>query len=638
MEKEWLVTNGLGGYASSTVSGANTRRYHGLLVAALEPPADRNVLVAKIEERILVNGEYIDLSTNQYPDKLYPNGSQYLKNFNRAPDPCWEFEKDDWKLQKRILMVQQSNTTLVSYTNKGRNPMQLELHPLYAYNQFHDIFHENPITDFHSEVTSNKLTTYPEHGSIPVYTSWNLGRFSMARAWYKHIQLVEEQKRGLEFNCDYYRIGYLEVELQPEEELVLCFSLEEAIAQKDLKKLVAITRNKASRTNHEKKTGFYADLLRSGKQFMVERHSTKSKSIIAGYHWFTDWGRDTMIAMRGLMIADGDKTTSKSILTTYFKSVDQGMIPNRFPDNSKDAVQYNTIDATLWLFVTLYEYHQKFQDKAFIKKQLKVLKDILDWHIKGTRYQIQVTGEGFLYGGEEGVQLTWMDAIVGGKVITPRIGCPVEINALWYNALKIYQSFCLELNLEMDVAYIEVLERFKANFVKMFTNPEGTLYDVIVPHRSSDNSFRPNQMFWLSLPYTVLGKAQERAIFEAIKEKLFTPYGLRTLDQDDPQFKGTYEGNHEQRDHSYHQGTVWPFLLYGYYHSFFKIYGSSVKHKKQVLKELEPLQAHFYSEHGLYCISEIFDGLAPQAGKGCIQQAWSVAALIKLYTEYGLYK
>ncbi len=376
----------------------------------------------------------------------------------------------------------------------------------------------------------------------------------------------------------------------------------------------------------------------AGNRFLVHRTSTKSESIIAGYHWFTDWGRDTMISMRGLTIATGRKAISKSILTTFFKSIDQGMIPDRFPDNGDGTVEYNSMDATLWLFVATFEYHKKFGDTAFVKKHLKALKGILDAHINGTRYNIHVTKEGFLYGGQEGEQLTWMDAIVNGKVITPRMGCPVEVNALWYNALNIYQFFCLALEMQPNKEYRNIILKFESNFPKMFTNAEGTLYDVIVPGVSADNSFRPNQLFCLSLPFPLLDSAQQKTIFEAVTEKLLTPFGLRTLDTDNPNFKASYQGDQWSRDHAYHQGTVWPYLLYDYYCAFFRMYGVNIKNRRKVIADLTDLKVHFYEHEGLHCISEIFDGLEPNRGKGCIHQAWSVAALIKLYADYELFE
>ena len=637
-DREWLLTNGLGGYASSTVNSANTRHYHGLLVAAFKPPTDRKVLVAKIEERVLLQGKYFDLSCNQYPDVIHPNGRQFLKDFKASPLPYWQYANDNWNIEKSICMVDGENTSLVKYKNNGSETFVLELHPLYAYCDYHATFHEDPAFDFYTEFNRDHLKTYATYGAHPIFSKWSEGQFIEARTWYKNIQLLKSEDRGLDYKCDYYRIGYVKKELQPGEQLIICFSSEEQMSEEDLGKLWDKQYRKATKKSSSTSSEFYKDLLVAGNQFLVERTSTKSKSIIAGYHWFTDWGRDTMISMRGLTIVTGRKQISKAILTTFYKSLDRGMLPNRFPDNEEDQPEYNNMDATLWLFVATYEYFKKFKDHAFIKKHVRDLKEILDCHIKGTRFNIHVTDEGFLYGGQEGEQLTWMDAIVEGTVVTPRIGCPVEVNALWYNALKIYESFCKELKIPLDENMLDIRIKFEKNFAHYFSNQDGTLHDVIIPNVSVDPSFRPNQVFVLSLPFTLLDKEQQKIIFEAVKANLFTSYGLRTLHPEDPQFIPKYEGDQWSRDHAYHQGTVWPYLLHEYYTAFLRIYGNTKKNRNRVVTELTDLKNHFYEHEGIHCISEVFDGLNPHYGKGCIQQAWSVAALIKLYADYQLYE
>ncbi|MET4082899.1 putative glycogen debranching enzyme [Pedobacter sp. UYP30] len=636
-QQEWLITNGLGGYVSGSVAGANTRSYHGLLIASLEPPTDRYVLVADIEEKITIGGLDCYLQENRYFGKAAVENPPHLIYFSVADFPTWSYGKnDDWRLEKSIYMKQKSNTVMVRYKNVGKSLFALTLHPLYAFSNFMATFTENTKTDFYSEIDSNTIKTFAQYGTKPLFTAWNNGSFTEQRTWYKNIVLAEEKDRGYGSLCDYYQIGVLEQSLAPGEEIILAFSLEKPIEVKQLEIEVAKIIAERQKGSEGIKNGFYKNLLASSTQFLVHRNSTKSESVIAGYHWFADWGRDTMIAMRGLTIATGKKEISKSILLAFLGSLSEGMLPNRFPDYSGDEVEYNTIDATLWLFVSFFEYHQKFKDDAFAKKHLKVLKSILDKHLAGTRYNIHVTEEGFLYGGENGVQLTWMDAKVDGKVITPRIGCPVEINALWYNALKIYEFFCNRFDVPFDSKYAGVLSKLEGNFVKMFSNQAGTLYDVIVPGKTVDDSFRPNQLFAISLPYTLLNKTQQKKIFEAVKEKLYTPYGIRTLDINNPSFKEVYFGDQQHRDDAYHQGTVWPFLLYEYFSAELRIYGSSVARRKRVFKALEKIRDHFYSDAGIHCISEIFDGLNPKHGKGCIQQAWSVGAILKLYEDFNL--
>ncbi|MGA9324746.1 MAG: glycogen debranching enzyme N-terminal domain-containing protein, partial [Salegentibacter sp.] len=393
--KEWLVINGLGGYASGSLSGANTRCYHGLLIASFSPPVDRKVLVAKIEERVQSGGIFFELSANQYPEKIHPKGYQYLKNFEASPFPKWKYAAQGWQLEKKICMRYNSNTTLVEYKNTGRKSISLKITPLYSFADFHSCFSENDFTDFYSEFHQNHLKTYPHYDSRPLFTSWSKGVFSEERAWYKNVLLPKEEERGLNFHSDYYKIGHLHCELGPGEKLFLIFSAEKNSAA-DAEKIFAAERKRWNDLRKGTKNLFFKDLLAAGNQFVVKRKSTHSLSILAGYHWFSDWGRDTMIAMRGLCIAPGKKQVSKAILTTFLENISEGMLPNRFPDHSEDLPEFNNIDGSLWLFVAMYEYYQQFQDKSFIRRQLNSLENILKAHLQGTRFNIHVTPEGFL--------------------------------------------------------------------------------------------------------------------------------------------------------------------------------------------------------------------------------------------------
>ncbi len=637
LELEWLETNGLGGYASSSVSGANTRKYHGLLVAPFNPPTERRVLVAKIEERIVQNHVIDDISVNQYSGIVHPKGYNYLTSFKRRPIASWIYQGKNWKLQKKIFMVPNSNTTVVCYKNLGKEIFDIELHPLLENKDYHTTSRENDF-DFYYESNNKSLKIYAYPDSAALYLNWSQGAFIENRAWYKEIELPKEQYRGQDFVEDYYRIGYLKTTLKPGYKVsMLCTSEANMVGKKVANLEKKVIQFVESQKNPKIKSTFYNDLLVSGNQFVVNRASTNSKTIIAGYHWFTDWGRDTMIAMRGLTIATNNQKISKSLLTTFFKYLDKGMLPNRFPDYDGQDVEYNTIDATLWLFVSLFEYYQKFQDKAFIKSHLKNLEDILKNHIKGTRFNIHLTEEGFIYGGEKGWQLTWMDARIDGYVVTPRIGCPVEINALWFNALSIFEFFCKELNRKPDIEIIKIKNKIKINFKKYFLTETGFLYDVIIPNQKKDNSFRPNQIYVISLPFSLLSKTQEKKVVNLVGKKLLSDYGLKTLDIENKEYKGHYGGNQWERDTAYHQGTVWPFLLMEYWEAYLKTNDFSSKSKRHVVDSLKHLENHFYASDCIHGISEIFDGNNSKEGRGCIQQAWSVAALLKLYSNHQLY-
>ena len=630
--KEWLVTNGLGGYAASTIIGTNTRRYHGLLVAALNPPTDRRVLVSKVEETIHLGEATFPLSTNQYPGAIHPQGYSFFEGFTRDPLPKVDFGSESFKISKTIFMVYGKNTSVVEYENTGKTSFTLALNPLFVFRDYHSLFHENPYFDFYVEsADANLLHIFPHYGALPISVQFSKGEFIAGSSWYKNLEYKQEQERGLDFQEDAKSIGFITLNLEPGEKMHLAFSTEkdagidsfEELKKAEIKRLQALGAGFID--------PFLRDLIIAGNQFLVTRKSTESSTLIAGYPWFTDWGRDTMIAMRGLTIAQGNQEASKSILRTFVQYLDQGMLPNRFPDQG-EAPEYNTIDASLWLFIVLYEYYEKFKDNAFIVELFPKLKEIVDWHIQGTRYNIQVTPEGLLFGGEGLAQLTWMDAKVGDYVVTPRQGCPVEINALWYNTLHIFTLFAAMLNKEHQV-YYELTQKVKTAFRKFFINEEGYLNDVIIPEGYVDNAIRPNQIYAISLPFDLLTKAEAEKMLSLLEQHLYTNYGLRTLAPDDPEFKATYGGDQWQRDTAYHQGTVWPFLWGEYALAYLKVRGSTQKNRKTLLGKLESLKQHFYKEDCLHGVSEIFDGENPGAGKGCFQQAWSMGMLIKVLFE-----
>ena len=631
ISKEWLVTNGLGGYASSTIIGENTRRYHGLLVAAFNPPTQRNVLVSKIEEQLQVNGTNYWLSTNSFPSVTHPEGYKWLESFERKPLPESVFASNTFRLAKTVFMVYKKNTTIVAYDNIGFKPVTLTLNPLYVFRDYHSLFRESGYFDFYTEATENQLKIFPHYGAAPFFVHFTKGQFEAQSSWYNNFEYDQERERGLDFQEDAKSIGTITLDLAVGEKAYLVFSTEEipTDVNPDILKIQEINRLHA--LSFDVKDEFLGDLLVSGDQFLVHRQSTDSSTLIAGYHWFTDWGRDTMIAMRGLTIATSKQEISKSILRTFLKYLDQGMLPNRFPDQG-EAPEYNTFDATLWLFVVLYEYYEKFKDAAFIAEVLPTLREILEFHIQGTRYNIHTTPEGLLFGGEGLAQLTWMDAKVGDYVVTPRQGCPVEINALWYNALQIYTYFAKTLHLSVD-KYATLATQVKSAFQTFFINDKGYLNDVVIPNEYEDDSIRPNQLYAISLPFDLLDKEQCRSVLQFVEESLYTPYGLRSLNMFSQSFKGIYNGNQWQRDTAYHQGTVWAFLWGEYALAYLKVHDYAPAAQQEVREKMETLKRHFYESDCLHGISEIFDGLNPQAGKGCIQQAWSVGMLIKVLIE-----
>lgn len=637
MSKEWLVTNGIGGYASSTMIGANTRRYHGLLVASMNPPTARTVMVAKIEESIVFNRDSsYSLSSNQYPGVVHPQGLQHFKFFERRPLPRMKFVADGNHLLKTVFMVHGSNTTVVEYENTGESTFQLQLTPLFVQRDYHSLLRKDDKNNYWMKQENGFQTLYAHYGAPALHFSFSNGVASENRQWYYNIEYARELERGLDYREDYCSVVQVKVVLSPGEKVFLVFSTDEkmmkkspeALKVKELARLDDLVPKTVEDT-------FLRDLITAGEQFLVRRNSTDGYTLLAGYHWFTDWGRDTMIAMRGLTIASGKKDVSKSILETFLRSVDQGMLPNRFPDSPNDPVEYNTMDATLWLFVALYEYLQKFQDLDFIAANFDALTDILEHHCNGTRFNIKVTPEGFLSGGEDLAQLTWMDAKVGDYVVTPRHGAPVEIQALWYNALRIYQFFAGLVGKPCD-KYEKLGDQLRRHFGPAFLRENGSLNDVIRFDGAqwiADDSIRPNQIYVVSLPFALLDSDAEKQVLETVRTHLLTDMGLRTLSPEHPDFKPIYGGDSWQRDTAYHQGTVWPFLLGEYIEAYLKVNGRTEQTEKAALELLQPLKLHFYRDDCVLGISEIFDGAKPLAGKGTVHQAWSVGAVLKVMLD-----
>src|SRR6266404_1258325 len=548
LRREWLETNGLGGFASSTIVGLNTRRYHGLLVATLRPPVERFALLSKMEETLFIDGQPFDLSANRYPGVVHPQGFRYLKQFRLDPFPVFTYEVEGIEIEKTVFMVHGENSTVVQYEVKKNNHpefpknLALEIRPLIAFRDYHSTTHEN----------------------------------------------------------------------------------------------AAITRRRNAVASSPIKDSFAETLAAAADQYIVSRGD--QKTVIAGYHWFSDWGRDTMIALPGLTLPTGKHDVARSILRTFAKHVDEGMLPNRFPD-AGEIPEYNTVDATLWFFEAVRSYLAYTGDLEFVSNELyPVFADTISWHVRGTRYGIKVDPSGLLSSGEQGVQLTWMDAKVGDWVVTPRRGKPVEIQALWYNALCIMEDLARKFGDEPgQKRYRNMATVASWSFNRLFWNEKiGCLYDV-TNGAPPDPSIRPNQIFAVSLTHSMLSPERAKSVVEKVKEHLLIPYGLRSLAPSDPQYRGRYTGGPAERDGAYHLGTVWPWLMGPFITAYIKVNGSSDGARRQAAEWLVPLKDHL-ADGGLGHISEILDGDAPQRPCGCMAKAWSVAEILRALVEdvYGL--
>ena len=630
--REWLETNGIGGFASSTIAGMNTRRYHGLLVAATRPPVGRYVLLSKLEETLIVNGQRIELGSNQYPGTIHPSGHRFLTRFRLDPWPIFTYEVDGNELEKSVLMVHGENTTIVNYSLRlASADVKLEVRPLIAFREYHSTTHENTAISREVSATTNLASVKPYSGLPRLYLAHE-GHAIPTRDWYRNFEYEAELERGLDYREDLFSPFALQIDFGNAKTSSLIVSTE----PHDIGEAESMCNRERARRNQLIAHSLNDDsvvqaLTLAADQFIVSRGD--HKTIIAGYHWFSDWGRDTMISLPGLTLASGRFDAARDILLEFSKYVDQGMLPNRFPDQG-ETPEYNTVDATLWYFEAIRAYYQYTGDKELIEKLYPVLVEIIEWHVRGTRYGIRMeSGNGLLVCGEPGVQLTWMDAKVGDWVVTPRHGKPVEIQALWYNALRIMEVFAALLG---DVSgrrsYAAMAQMTSWSFNRLFWNEQqGCLYDV-VNGGPPDSSVRPNQIFAVSLSHSMLSLERSRGLVAVVERELLTPVGLRTLPEWDSRYVDQYRGDQLKRDASYHQGTVWPWLLGPFITAYVKVALDPAKARETAQRWIETFEKHLKIA-GLGQISEIADAASPHLPKGCIAQAWSVAELLRAAVE-----
>ncbi|MEH1780132.1 MAG: amylo-alpha-1,6-glucosidase [Nostoc sp.] len=638
--REWLVTNGIGGYASGTVAGLLTRRYHGLLVAALKPPLGRTLMLTKLDETVLYDTRSYPLDTNRWANgTVSPHGYQHIERFSlEGTIPVWRFGVADALLEKRVWMQQGANTTYVQYIlRRATQPLKLTLKAMVNYRDYHSDTQSNGWQMSVEEVEQGIcVTAYP--GAVPLYlVSDSRASVSVVNNWYYDFDLAVERYRGLSDKEDHLHAATFEVTLNPGEAIAFVASTEK---QPNLNGEAAL---KLRRTQEQKLTGFWKTnrplktkespswinhLVLAADQFIVDRPAPEDpygKTIIAGYHWFSDWGRDTMISLPGLTISTGRPEIARSILRTFARHVDQGMLPNRFPDAGEQP-EYNTVDATLWYFEAVRAYYSATDDDILLSELFPILADIIDWHCRGTRYNIHLdAADGLLYAGVAGVQLTWMDAKVDDWVVTPRIGKPIEVNALWYNALRTMAKFARHLG-KPHQEYEAMADRVKYRFSRFWNEGTGYCYDVLDSPDGDDALLRPNQIFAVSLPESPLTAAQQKGVVEACGRMLLTSHGLRSLAPDHLQYQGKYGGNRYQRDGAYHQGSVWGWLLGPFVLAHLRVY----KNPEQARQFLEPMANHL-TAHGLGSLSEIFDGDAPMTPRGCIAQAWTVGEVLRAW-------
>jgi predicted glycogen debranching enzyme len=651
VQKEWLVTNGLGGYASSTVLGMNTRKYHGLLVAALHPPGDRTVCLAKLDEEVYVGNNIYLLGANEFPGKIFPQGYLFLKEFLVSPFPSYVYNVQNVEIRKTVFMPKEKNAVAVTYKvlNRSGAEAKIRVYPLLTCRHFHSVIDrwKNPL-DFSQQQKGGEVEVTFNTPKATVAVSSITGEFNEKATWIERLYYREEASRGESNTDDCYQPGYFEV-LVPKRERDFAIVTAASENSQECHAILDDFGNtmydiseqlnceleqredllaKFYDSHSEVSTSDWLNwILLAADAFMVKGVGDKT-SVLAGYFWFETWGRDTFISLPGLMLATGRFEDAKKVLLDFTCFIKQGLIPNFVGDRSGEPA-YNTVDATLWYVNAVLQFLKYTGDFTFVQKQLwEGLKVIIDCHEKGTAFGIRLDGDGLL---AHGSRLTWMDAEADGEAVTPRAGKAVEIQALWYNALKIVQLLANKFK-EASLAekYAEMAREARESFNEKFWNGEsGCLFDA-VEALGVDAALRPNQIIAAALDFTMLGNDKNGQVVDVVQRELLTPFGLRTLARGDTRYKGMYIGDRRSRDQAYHNGAVWPWLLGPYVTACRKAQSSNDYELKNRLIFLFTQQI---TQAGLGTISEIFDGDSPHTPRGCIAQAWSVAEPLRAYVE-----
>lgn len=650
--REWIETDGRGGYASSTLANRHTRRYHGLFMANLQTPAGRHLLLSKLEDSLLTGGEEHFFSSHRYPGLLFPPGQPVLEEFLLDLCPSFASRAGGIPVKKSILMPHGKEILLVRY-DLERCPQGgiLRLKPFLAFRGHHELAHENAFLRGRADGIENGFRIEPYAGmpSLVVQTS-RASRFTPSPLWYNRFQYMEERERGFDWEEDLFLPGIIEVPVERKCTVILsvCGDImpHRVPNPTAIWKTEVVRRGRDQAADKRETSGFTGEdrehllaLLRSARSFLITTPSGRP-AVIAGYPWFGSWGRDTLISLPGLCFSTGRIAAGIEILTEIGRHERDGLLPNFFSGDGKPEA-YNTVDSSLWYFWTVQNLGTRCgimsPDKALIRERFwPVMKRIIRSFMDGTRFGIGMDALGLLQAGDGQTALTWMDATVGGIPVTPRHGYPVEINALWYNALCFTRDLTAEFGEPpfFDGDFIPLLRRsFRETFWEhdAASCPQGCLGDVF-RDGVLDTAVRPNQIFAVSLPFSPLDPAEQTAVVRAVREQLLVPCGLRTLSPADPAYRGRYRGSPAERDGAYHQGTVWPWLLGAFGEAALRVADDPKQEKENLRQYLRTFLRQHLVEAGIGSVSEVFDGDAPHRPGGCIAQAWSVAELLRLYT------
>jgi predicted glycogen debranching enzyme len=655
---EWIVTNGLGGYASSTVLNTNTRKYHGLLVAALNPPVKRHLFLAKVNEEIKIGDRAYPLYSDEFRDTIYPDGYKRQVGFSLDPLPTFYYASSGLYLKKRILMPYFRNAVIVHYevANTLDAQANMSIKPLVNSRHFYDVTDgrvSHPI--FIQKQIPNGTVLETQQGLSHLAMSSTDGRYSPSEGvWIEKTYFRTDDQRGESCLDDNYQPGSFSVDVSPKETKTFFLSasageteeevskIHSAISSKDgIRKICAeevqrryrLTEDFYRRNAIAKEKNWLNWLIMSADSFLVTRKSTGKRSVIAGYHWFEDWGRDSLISLPGLTLVTGRFRDAEEILLTFRNYCKEGLIPNRFPDREGDKPEYHSVDATLWFFNAALQYLKYTGNFDFVRTELwGTLQEIVEHHVSGTLFGIHLDSDGLL---AHGPRLTWMDASINGEPVTPRGGKAVEVQALWYNALKLMEVLATKFGRGDDAQrYRTLAEKTKGSFVEKFWRWDGNYLFDVVNGDIRDPSMRPNQILAVSLDFAMLDDSQRQSVVEAVWKNLWGTFGLRSLSKDDPRYIGRYVGSFSDRDKAYHNGTVWAWLLGPFVTAFLKAKNHDEHWRKFAFQNfIQPLFMEENCSAGLGSLSEIFDGDPPHDSRGCISQAWSLAEPLRAFVE-----
>jgi predicted glycogen debranching enzyme len=631
---EWLETNGRGGFSSGTVAGANTRRSHVLLLTARKPPSERCVLVNHLEEWLDINGHAIPLSTNLYPGAVYPTGYEHCIEFSTDPWPTWTFNCNGTTVQREILSVHGRDIVIVQWKLVGKKASKivLRVRPKLTGRDYHETHHENGSLSTEAQVGSG-IVVWHCYADLPPVRAFHSGGYRHEPNWYRHIQFPIEQQRGLDAEEDWWSPGEFAFDLEPGSAKTLALTSETI----DRLGVVGLAKREKSRRNTVRQAAPANDSLAGALWCAAEAYLSvrgTRRTVIAGYPWFTDWGRDACISLPGLCLVTGRMGVAWEVIASFAAHVSEGMVPNRFPDIGEQP-EYNTIDASLWFIHAIDRYLAASRDEVRVRETAwPAVKRILDGYRRGTRYGIRMDEDGLITGGVPGAQLTWMDAKVGDWIVTPRHGKPVEIQALWVRALEVGETLARQFG---EADYADRCRNDRSNAIVSFRKrfwyeAGGYLYDVIDGPEGDDVSLRPNQLYAISLVDDLVPRDRAQQILRLVEEQLLTSVGLRTLSPTDSRYRASYEGGVPERDSAYHQGTVWPFLLGPFVTAWIKIHGKNAAALEQARAFLDGIGTHL-ADACLGHVSEIFDAEAPHCARGCYAQAWSVAELLRTLIE-----